>query len=87
MSKRAQVKTGRKPAYAHDWLAEAYRQMFVIRLFEQRLESLYGEGLLRGSLHLCIGQEATASAAAPHCATRITDLHLPRATARRWPKA
>lgn len=32
----------------------------MIRLFEERLVQLYAEGVLRGSLHLCIGQEATA---------------------------
>jgi pyruvate dehydrogenase E1 component alpha subunit len=43
-----------------DWLLERYHLMVLIRTFEERLARLYTEGLLRGSLHLCIGQEATA---------------------------
>jgi len=35
--------------------------MVLIRAFEERLEKLYKEGLIRGSLHLCVGQEATAA--------------------------
>lgn len=46
--------------YERDWLANCYREMVVIRRFEERLQKLYTEGLVRGSLHLCIGQEATA---------------------------
>lgn len=44
-----------------DWLIERYRMMLLIRAFEERLPRLSTEGLIRGSLHLCIGQEATAA--------------------------
>ena len=46
--------------YPRDWLGNLYYQMVLIRTFEERLVGLYKEGVLRGSLHLCIGQEATA---------------------------
>jgi pyruvate dehydrogenase E1 component alpha subunit len=38
-----------------DW----YRQMVVIRRFEERCAELYQQGLIGGFLHLYIGQEAT----------------------------
>lgn len=38
-----------------DW----YRQMVLIRRFEERCAELYQEGLIGGFLHLYIGQEAT----------------------------
>lgn len=44
-----------------DWLIERYREMLLIRAFEERLAQLYKDGRIRGSLHLCIGQEATAA--------------------------
>ena len=41
-------------------LQEAYRQMLVIRKFEEAIRSLYQQGKIRGSFHPCVGQEATA---------------------------
>jgi pyruvate dehydrogenase E1 component alpha subunit len=47
-----------------DWLAEEliahYRQMLLIRAFEEKLNDLYGEGVIQGTSHFCAGQEATA---------------------------
>ena len=40
--------------------AEAYRQMLVIRKFEETIRTLYTQGRIRGSFHPCVGQEATA---------------------------
>ena len=37
---------------------EVYRRMVEIRLVEQRIQGLYEEGHIRGSTHLCNGQEA-----------------------------
>ncbi|MBT5541068.1 MAG: pyruvate dehydrogenase (acetyl-transferring) E1 component subunit alpha, partial [Alphaproteobacteria bacterium] len=39
-------------------LKEAYRQMLLIRRFEERSAQLYGMGLIAGFCHLYIGQEA-----------------------------
>src|SRR6187401_2666230 len=41
-------------------LQDAYRQMLVIRKFEEAIRSLYQQGQIRGSFHPCVGQEATA---------------------------
>ena len=36
------------------------RQMYLIRLFEEQAEQLYIRGLIHGTMHLSIGQEASA---------------------------
>jgi len=41
-------------------LQDAYRQMLVIRKFEEAIRNLYQAGKIRGSFHPCVGQEATA---------------------------
>ncbi len=43
-----------------DLLPSAYRQMHVIRKFEETIRSLYQQGRIRGSFHPCVGQEAVA---------------------------
>jgi len=43
-----------------DELLEFYRQMLLIRRFEERAGQLYGLGLIGGFCHLYIGQEAVA---------------------------
>ncbi|MCO5185468.1 MAG: thiamine pyrophosphate-dependent dehydrogenase E1 component subunit alpha [Anaerolineae bacterium] len=41
-------------------LLEALRKMHLIRLFEEKAESLYALGKIHGTMHLSIGQEASA---------------------------
>ncbi len=41
-------------------LPDAYRQMLIIRKFEEAVRDLYQKGKIRGSFHPCVGQEATA---------------------------
>ena len=41
-------------------LAGCYEQMALIRAVEERLLHLAGEGAIRGTVHTCVGQEATA---------------------------
>jgi acetoin:2,6-dichlorophenolindophenol oxidoreductase subunit alpha len=43
-----------------------YRRMRCIRRFEERLLELFEEGLLNGTTHACIGQEADAVAVMEH---------------------
>ena len=43
---------------AKDELLEMYRQMLLIRRFEERAGQLYGMGMIGGFCHLYIGQEA-----------------------------
>ncbi len=44
---------------------ELYRQMLLIRRFEETSSRLYMQGKIRGFLHLYIGQEAVAAGAVP----------------------
>jgi pyruvate dehydrogenase E1 component alpha subunit len=63
-TKSTQAAAGRKaarasaPALGKDALLEIYRQMLLIRRFEERAGQLYGMGLIAGFCHLYIGQEA-----------------------------
>ena len=46
---------------------ELHRMMMLIRLFEEALEEMFSRGLLHGTMHLSIGQEATAAGACLAC--------------------
>jgi pyruvate dehydrogenase E1 component alpha subunit len=60
-SKTAAKSNGGAPAKASaDELLAFYRQMVLIRRFEERAGQLYGMGLIGGFCHLYIGQEAVA---------------------------
>ena len=52
-------------------LVERYRQMALIRRFEDRATELFEEGVIVGTAHSCVGQEAVAVGAAG--AMRDTD--------------
>ncbi len=54
-------------------LRDLYRRMVRIRRVEETLEELFKQGEVYGSLHLCIGQEATAVGA---CAALRTDDYM-----------
>lgn len=41
-------------------LKEALRKMYLIRKFEEGAEESYTRGLIHGTMHLCIGQEASS---------------------------
>ena len=47
-------------AVTQDELLKYYRDMLLIRRFEERAGQLYGMGLIGGFCHLYIGQEAIA---------------------------
>ena len=46
--------------YDRDFLLSLYRRMVLIRQFEDRVKSLFLEGIMPGTIHQCQGQEATA---------------------------
>src|SRR6476646_11590285 len=48
----------RAPSVDRDQLLKAYRDMLLIRRFEEKAGQLYGMGLIGGFCHLYIGQEA-----------------------------
>ena len=45
-------------------LRDGYRMMLLARAFDRKCEELFQQGIIRGSLHMCIGQEATGAGAA-----------------------
>ncbi len=47
-----------KPSFDNDTLMQFYKDMLLIRRFEERAGQLYGMGLIGGFCHLYIGQEA-----------------------------
>lgn len=57
---KATAKSGAKPAADKAELLRFYREMLLIRRFEERAGQLYGMGLIGGFCHLYIGQEAVA---------------------------
>ena len=58
-------------------LREALRKMHLIRLFEEGAEESYMRGLIHGTMHLSIGQEASAVATCMELtdADKITSTH------------
>ncbi|MFN3536907.1 MAG: thiamine pyrophosphate-dependent enzyme, partial [Brevundimonas sp.] len=59
-SAKAPASIPNAPEASKDELLEYYRQMVLIRRFEERAGQLYGMGLIGGFCHLYIGQEAVA---------------------------
>lgn len=45
-------------------LRAALKKMYLIRRFEEGAEDSYMRGMIHGTMHLCIGQEASAVASA-----------------------
>lgn len=66
MSAVETVATDNRPfairTYAPEQLREALRRMYLIRRFEEGAEDSYMRGLIHGTMHLSIGQEASAMA-------------------------
>ncbi|MBJ7486259.1 thiamine pyrophosphate-dependent enzyme, partial [Brevundimonas sp.] len=57
---KAAAKIPNAPTASKEDLLRYYREMVLIRRFEERAGQLYGMGLIGGFCHLYIGQEAVA---------------------------
>jgi pyruvate dehydrogenase E1 component alpha subunit len=57
-TRKPRGKGAKEPALSKDELLKAYRDMLLIRRFEEKAGQLYGMGLIGGFCHLYIGQEA-----------------------------
>ena len=67
------------PPFSREQELFAYREMLLIRRFEERAAQLYGMGLIGGFCHLYIGQEAVVVGMKMAAAGgRSGDHHLPR---------
>lgn len=42
-------------------LKELFETMWVIRLFEEKVDFFFAKGMIHGTTHLCVGQEASAT--------------------------
>src|ERR687891_569590 len=60
MAKVEEMSTGRN-VLSDERLHELFREMLLIRRFEEKVEERFRAGELPGFLHVCIGQEAVAS--------------------------
>ena len=68
-------KAAKKPNVSAEELKAYYKDMLLIRRFEEKAGQLYGMGLIGGFCHLYIGQEAVVvglEAAAEEGDKRIT---------------
>ena len=71
----AAKKSSKKPNVSAEELTSYYRDMLLIRRFEEKAGQLYGMGLIGGFCHLYIGQEAVVvglEAAAEEGDKRVT---------------
>jgi pyruvate dehydrogenase E1 component alpha subunit len=74
-ARKTTEKTSAKPNVSAEELKTFYREMLLIRRFEEKAGQLYGMGLIGGFCHLYIGQEAVVvglEAAAEEGDKRIT---------------
>jgi len=74
-ARKASAKSAAKPNVSAEELLTFYREMLLIRRFEEKAGQLYGMGLIGGFCHLYIGQEAVVvglEAAAKEGDKRIT---------------
>jgi acetoin:2,6-dichlorophenolindophenol oxidoreductase subunit alpha len=63
MNMASEPKPNARPFYqrhSHEALKEALRKMYLIRRFEEGAEEAYMRGFIHGTMHLSIGQEASA---------------------------
>ncbi|GAA4712159.1 pyruvate dehydrogenase (acetyl-transferring) E1 component subunit alpha [Brevibacillus fulvus] len=44
-------------------LVSLYKQMWLIRYFDEKVDQFFAKGLIHGTTHLCVGQEASAAGA------------------------
>ena len=49
----------RSLSYDREFLRELMVRMMTVNRFEERIHELFGQGLVHGTMHLCIGEEAT----------------------------
>ena len=56
-------------------LVELYRTMWEIRFFDEKVDQLFAKGLIHGTTHLAVGQEATVGKAV-RCTSLIWILEI-----------
>lgn len=49
-----------KPVISNEKLIDLYKTMWDIRFFEEKVDEFFAKGMIHGTTHLCVGQEASA---------------------------
>lgn len=49
------------PDVAEDKLTDLYKQMWLIRFFDEKVDEFFAKGMIHGTTHLAVGQEASAA--------------------------
>ena len=76
------------PVASADNARHALRTMWTIRRFEEAVDDLFARGLMHGTMHLSIGQEASATGSLPRrCAPTTRSPRPTAATATASPRA
>ena len=83
----AAKKSTKKPNVSADELLGHYREMLLIRRFEEKAGQLYGMGLIGGFCHLYIGQEAVVVGLEAARKKATSASHPTAITATCWPAA
>ncbi len=65
------------PVMSEDKLVELYKQMWLIRFFEEKVDEFFAKGMIHGTTHLAVGQEASAvgACAVLEAQDKITSTH------------
>lgn len=66
-----------KVDFDQDKLIDLYKQMWLIRFFEEKVDEFFAKGQIHGTTHLCVGQEASSvgSIAVLENEDKITSTH------------
>ncbi|MFS0673970.1 thiamine pyrophosphate-dependent dehydrogenase E1 component subunit alpha [Ornithinibacillus sp. 179-J 7C1 HS] len=49
------------PEISNQKLLDLYKQMWLIRLFDEKVDEFFAKGMIHGTTHLAVGQEASAA--------------------------
>lgn len=65
------------PHITNEKLIDMYKEMWLIRYFEEKVDQFFAKGAIHGTTHLCVGEEpsATAPIAALQPEDKITSVH------------
>jgi pyruvate dehydrogenase E1 component alpha subunit len=63
--------------FSNEQLKNFYKTMWDIRFFEEKVDEFFAKGMIHGTTHLCVGQEASAvgSCAVLNADDKITSTH------------
>lgn len=51
------------PQITEEKMVDLYKQMWLIRYFDEKVDQFFAKGMIHGTTHLCVGQEASSAGA------------------------